>query len=89
MGCGQKAAQEDWDELEWALEKVGLKNDKLYGHNSCWDVQRAILSCARGNMSRNETIFAIHTRLAAVAARKAADDEIKERDQLAELRNKY
>ena len=89
MGCGQKAAAEDYEEYEDALVKVGLKNDKIYGHNSPYHVQSVIEICARAGKTRNETIHAIHAEIAAVAGRKAAEEEIKERDTLAALKNKY
>lgn len=89
MGCGQKAAQEDWEEMEDALVAVGLKNDKKYGHHSDFVTQRTIRESARKGLTRDETIFAIHHANAVLAAKLSAQNEIDERNSLAELRNKY
>jgi hypothetical protein len=91
MGCGQKAAAEDAAELESALEKVGLRGDKRWGRTSQhnFHIEAAILKSAKDNLSRDDTIRAIHNALHAGQARADADEELKERKQFESLKSKY
>jgi hypothetical protein len=89
MSCGKKASYEHEQDIEDALKKVGLDEDKVWGTIHRHVAEVTVLTCAKAGASKNDTIRALHRERALIEADAAARAEIDERATLAKLAATY